>query len=54
MQSSRGPVPVLLRVETTDSMTPVEQMRPRLDAALTAFLGQAKLGDTAMPYGHRQ
>ena len=43
-------IPVLLKVETTDTVTSGATMRPILTAALTSFLAQADLAGLTQPY----
>ncbi len=50
---STRPTPVLLKVESTDTTTPVAAMEPRLAAELAAFLKQADLVKLTAPYSKR-
>ena len=54
MEGTRGAVPVLLKVESTDVLTPPEVMQPKLLANLNAFLAQANLPQLTEPYSHRR
>ena len=47
------PVPVLLKVDTTDTDSPIGAVEPRLAAALAAFLEHADLSAIAAPYSRR-
>ena len=47
------PVPVLLKVETTDTMLPVKAAEPKLAEALASFLQNADLPAIAAPYARR-
>ena len=47
------PVPVMLKVESLDTMTPASVMEPQLAATLTTFLKRADLLSLAAPYGKR-
>lgn len=47
------PTPVLLKVESLDTMTPAKVMEPRLEATLTAFLRDADLPALTAPFGKR-
>jgi exosortase J len=47
------PIPVLLKVESLDTMTPVSVMEPQLAAALTTFLKGADLVALTAPYSKR-
>ncbi len=47
------PTPVLLKVESMDTMTPVKVMEPRLAATLEGFLRQANLPQLTGPFGRR-
>jgi exosortase J len=47
------PVPVLLRVSTTDTLSPVSEAEPRLAATLTRFLNQIDLLTLTKPYSQR-
>lgn len=49
-EDSERPVPVLLRVETTDMTLSDDAARQRLTAELTDFLASVRLGDLALPY----
>jgi exosortase J len=51
MQSDRTrPVPVLLKVESLDVVSPTRVVEPQLAAALRAFLAQANLVQITAPY----
>jgi exosortase J len=47
------PVPILLKVETLDTMTPVNVIEPQLAATLERFLKTADLNALTAPYGKR-
>jgi exosortase J len=47
------PVPVLLKVESADTVSPLAVVRPQLEAALSQFLQQADLVHLAAPYARR-
>ena len=47
------PVPVLLKVESLDTMAPVSVIQPQLAATLTTFLKGADLLSLTAPYGKR-
>ena len=47
------PTPVLLKVESLDTMTPAKVMEPQLEATLTAFLKDADLPALTAPFGKR-
>ena len=54
MQSDRvRPVPILLKVESLDVISPVAVVQPQLAAALKAFLAQADLVRITAPYTTR-
>lgn len=54
MQSDRTrPVPVLLKVESLDVVSPTSVVEPRLAAALRSFLAQANLVQITAPYTSR-
>jgi exosortase J len=54
LQSDNGrPVPVLLKVESLDTMTPVNVLEPQLAATLQRFLKSADLAALTSPYGKR-
>jgi exosortase J len=47
------PIPLMLKVESLDTMTPASVMEPQLAATLTAFLKDADLLTLTAPYGKR-
>jgi exosortase J len=47
------PIPVLLKVESLDTMAPVSAMEPQLAATLTKFLKDADLLTLTAPYSKR-
>ena len=47
------PIPVMLKVESLDTMTPVSVMEPRLASALASFLSSANLLAVTQPYSRR-
>lgn len=47
------PIPVMLKVESLDTMTPVSVMEPRLAATMVEFLKGADLPALTAPYGKR-
>jgi exosortase J len=47
------PVPVLLKVESSDTVSPLSAVRPQLESGLTQFLQQADLVHLAAPYARR-
>ncbi|HEY5213845.1 MAG TPA: hypothetical protein VIJ38_12585, partial [Acidobacteriaceae bacterium] len=47
------PVPVLFKVESLDTMTPVSTIEPQLAATLTEFLSGANLPALASPFSKR-
>jgi exosortase J len=47
------PIPLMLEVESLDTMTPARLMEPQLAATLTAFLKDADLLTLTAPYGKR-
>jgi exosortase J len=47
------PIPVLLKVENLDTMTPTNLMEPQLAATLQGFLKQANLPRLTQPFGRR-
>ena len=47
------PVPVMLKVESLDTMAPVNVIEPQLTAALTGFLRGADLASLTAPYSKR-
>jgi exosortase J len=47
------PIPVLLKVESLDTTSPVRQVEPQLAATLTEFLKNANLQSITAPYGKR-
>jgi exosortase J len=47
------PVPVMLRVETPDVLSPTNEVEPRLAAALTRFLSEIDLVALTKPYSQR-
>lgn len=47
------PIPVMLKVESLDTMTPVSVIEPQLMATLTAFLKDANLPILTAPYARR-
>ncbi|HEY1745120.1 MAG TPA: exosortase J [Granulicella sp.] len=47
------PVPVLLKVETSDTGSPVSEVEPKLAAGLQEFLKSADLVGLAIPYSRR-
>jgi exosortase J len=54
MQADRTrPVPVLLKVESLDVLSPASVVEPQLASALTAFLAQANLVRITAPYAAR-
>lgn len=54
MQADRTrPVPVLLKVESLDVLSPTSVVEPQLAAALQAFLAQANLVQITAPYAAR-
>jgi len=54
MQSDKGrSVPVLLKVETLDTTSPTDAVRPELAATLAQFLTQADLVSLTTPYSKR-
>ena len=50
MSDSLRPVPVLLKVESRDTLTPREVMEPQLAATLASFLREANLPAITEPY----
>ena len=50
MAESLRPVPVLLKVESRDTVSPRTVVQPQLEAALRAFLADANLSAIAEPY----
>ena len=54
MQATTGPVPVLLKVESSNTTAGVNTAEPLLAAQLAAFLRDADLPAIARPYSHRQ
>jgi exosortase J len=50
---SQRPVPVLLKVESLDTMAPVNVIEPQMAATLQRFLRQADLAALTVPYGKR-
>ncbi len=44
------PIPLMLKVESLDTMTPASVMAPRLTATLTTFLKSADLLTLTAPY----
>jgi hypothetical protein len=44
------PIPLMLKVESLDTMTPASVMEPRLASTLTAFLKDADLLTLTAPY----
>jgi hypothetical protein len=54
MQADRTrPIPVLLKVESLDVVSPTSTVEPQLAAALRSFLGQANLVEITAPYTAR-
>ena len=54
LQADPGrPVPILLKVESLDTMAPVSVMEPQLAATLQRFLATTDLSALASPYGKR-
>ncbi len=54
LESGRArPIPVMLKVESLDTMTPVSLMEPRLASALASFLEGANLLAVTEPYSRR-
>jgi exosortase J len=51
--SQNRAVPVLLKVESLDTLAPADQVRPQLTSTLDAFLKNADLADLASAYGKR-
>jgi exosortase J len=47
------PIPLMLKVESLDTMTPARVMEPQLAATLTTFLKDADLLTLTRPYGKR-
>jgi exosortase J len=47
------PIPLMLKVESLDTMTPASVMEPQLAATLSAFLKGADLLTLTAPYGKR-
>jgi exosortase J len=47
------PIPIMLKVESLDTMAPVNVMEPQLAATLTQFLKGADLPALTAPYGKR-
>ena len=47
------PVPVLLKVESLDTVSPASVVEPQMQAALTAFLRGADLAKLTAPFGNR-
>jgi hypothetical protein len=50
---TQRPVPILLKVESLDTMAPVNVIEPQLAATLERFLKTADLNALTMPYGRR-
>jgi exosortase J len=50
---TQRPVPILLKVESLDTMAPVSVIEPQLAATLERFLKTADLSALTMPYGKR-
>ena len=50
---TQRPVPILLKVESLDTMSPVSVIEPQLAATLEQFLKTADLNALTMPYGKR-
>lgn len=53
MMSTLGPVPILMKVETTDANSPVGVAEPHLQEQLASFLREADLGHLTQSYGRR-
>jgi exosortase J len=54
LQNTTGPVPILLKVESRDTTSPVSTVLPGLTASLASFLREADLAAIASPYSHRK
>jgi exosortase J len=54
MQTTLGPVPILLKLQTSNTTLPTAIAESQLAAQLNAFLHDTDLATIARPYGHRQ